>query len=239
MYLKQKKNIDKIKKANPNLSQEELINKCSKKGGTSIGLAILLAFVNLIIIFIILLILSFGLVVYSSANFLSKLKDILPQDTKDIHNNIEEQTEFDGTIYYDSDIKIANEYSIVIPSVFNQDEFFNDEYSYNYTYDSENGIFNSCKFNMSKVLGYTASEKLAQELYNYKVKESESVLSTLTINNINWYYFNFEDGFGQNYYYITEKGNSVYLLTYEVQDDAPQDCLIYKDQVLNSIKSLN
>ena len=49
--------------------------------------------------------------------------------------------------------------------------------------------------------------------------------------------FSFNDTFGKTYYYGTTKNNKVFLLIYDINEDADSDCESHLEKILNSIQS--
>lgn len=229
-----KKKINKIKSNNMHKSQGELALICSKKGGTSIG-QLFLGFIVEIVIAMLIVIISiifgistiFGTLISNFGNIFSNSM---------VENNTSDGV-YDGTFNYNSSIIISDEFSISIPSNF-EEGMFNDEHMYNYEYSSNQGMFDGCKFSLAGVDNFNSAENLANQMYNYFLSwdnsNPTSVLSS-KINNINWYWLSYSDSMGTYYYYLTEKSNKVFLLEYEIEKNANSNCINYKDKIITSI----
>lgn len=217
--------INKIKTKNPS---GDLSRICSAKGGTSIGMifvALILDIVLLIIYVILMLVLNISIGIVS-------LFGSLGSDIMSSPNG-----EYNGALSYDSSVVISDDFSVDIPSMY-QEGFLNSEYVINYTYKTdENEILSNCEFSFAVIEGYSSSSELINQIAEYN-KVSSSVSNT-TINNIVWYTTNYNDGsLANTYYYATEKNNMVYLVQYEIGSDVKTNvCEEHKNTIINSIKN--
>lgn len=229
-----KKKINKIKVNNMHKSQGELALICSKKGGTSIG-QLFLGFIVEIVIAMLIVIISiiFGISTIFGT-LISNFGKIFSNSM--VENNTSDGV-YDGTTYYDSSIIIADEFTITIPSSF-EEGMLNDKYRYDYEFKPNQSMFDGCKFSLAGVDNFNSAENLANQMYNYFLSwdnsNPTSVLSS-KINNINWYWLSYSDSMGTYYYYLTEKSNKVFLLEYEIEKNANSNCINYKDKIITSI----
>lgn len=220
-----RKKIRKIKINNTYKSADELRDICTVKGGTSVGsiflgllLEIVIAIGAVIIMGIFGLASGFGGLISSFANGL----------------NFSSNGTYDGMIMTDTSVNIANEFSITVPGKFENES---SDYEYEYNYSSGNGIFDKCKVTMSVPEGYSNAENLINQMSLYYVDDNPTEVTKTNINNIDWYWFSLNDGFGETYYYGTSKNNKVFLLEYDINEDAASDCDSYRQQIINSIIS--
>ena len=217
--------INKIKTKNPS---GDLSRICSAKGGTSIGMifvALILDIVLLIIYVILMLVLNISIGIVS-------LFGSLGSDIMSSPNG-----EYNGALSYDSSVVISDDFSVDIPSMY-QEGFLNSEYVINYTYKTdENEILSNCEFSFAVIEGYSSSSELINQIAEYN--KVSSPVSNTTINNIVWYTTNYNDGsLANTYYYATEKNNMVYLVQYEIGSDVKTNvCEEHKNTIINSIKN--
>lgn len=224
------KKINKIKFANQGKDMNELKRICASKGGTSISLTILGMILEIILGVIILLILFFAGIISGIGKLFSNTKINIdhPSDT-----NVAEEATYEGVLSYDTNFNIGDEFSIVVPSIFENES---DTYSYEYEFDSNLGVFNSCEVSLGSVQGYTSSKNLIDQMVQYHTSDHLATVSQYTKNGIKWDWFSYQDSFGTQYYYATTKDDKVYLLSYEVQEDASNECETYRGQIIDSIQ---
>ena len=226
-----KKKIDKIKAANPQMSTDDLKVICAKKGGTSIGLI----FLGIIIMIAFAFLLATLLAAIGLGTIMNNIGgEIIDDDFGDYSENAKKGI-YNGMLYYDNEIKIADEFTITVPTKFEDDAF--DESAYTYKYEAEEGIFNECKINLAAIKEYNDAQVLVNGIATYKKDDNPTTVTKNTINNIDWYWFSLIDSFGKTYYYGTTKNNKVYLLEYDINEDAEEDCESYLSQIVNSIQS--
>lgn len=255
-----KKRVNKIILENPGRTQNDLSMICIKKGGKNgIFKVLLIAFITAICTNFI--ISKFNLKqtnsnqlgIFSFLESDNKKNDINSND-KDItiditidsdkKTNIEESSidnyddwETNGYILYYSNEKIADSFTMNIPSVFISENSKNDDYSEDHVYKtSGDGVFNECSVSFNAITNYTSAEKLLKKLSQYK--DAEEKFDYMEINNLTWYGFATEEMFGTTYYLGTTKNNKVYLVEYIVESDADQaSCESYLDTIMYSIYS--
>lgn len=226
--------IEKIKRKNPNMSISELMSLCSRKGGTSLGKAILGLLLQIGVGFLILIIsLLLGITsIFTSLIFDEEIFPIIDAFIKNI--SLEKDGEYNGVIVSDTSIAMQNEFTIHVPSKFQNNS---QTYNYDYKYNSNQGVFNTCQITLEEVSNFTDLNNFMNQMASYYSKSNENIVSQTTINNIPWSWFSKNDDFGTTYYYGTTKNNHIYLLTYKIEEDSDSDCITYKDQILNSIQS--
>lgn len=218
-----KKKINKIKQNNVQKDITEIKQICSRKGGTSVSQAFLGFFLDTIIAIAISLIMI-------AIGFTSAIVNLFSSFINGASGSNET---YNGTMFFDTSVIMSNEFSISVPGVFKNNS---SEYEYNYEYSSNQGIFTNCTIAFKIPTGYSSAENLINQMANYHSNGNPTDVEKLELNDINWYWFSYESGFGTTYYYGTTKGKKVYLLEYSIQESAPADCINYKQPVLNSIK---
>ncbi len=220
------KKISKIKQENPNKSLSELKSICASQGGVSIG-TVFLGFLTTLGIGIITIIISIllGITSFAGSFFGDLISGIKSSSTG----------QYNGVLMFDTDVKMQDEFSVTVPSEF-ENNSTDDSYDYEITESNNNGI-STCSLNFALPTGYKSAENLINQLSNYNKEKNLVPVTSININNINWYTVSYEDDFGKTYYYATDKNNKVYLLTYELSGNPESTCLQYKDQIINSIQS--
>lgn len=227
VYLYYAKNkIEKIKLQNTEKSYDEIKEICFSKGGTNIGKAILVSFAMIAITLLIIAIMGVMRVSSMIDNFNTKT-DV--ENSKSETNNT-----YNGIIIYDLSVNISNEFSISVPNIFENDSSIN-KYEYEYEYESGRGVFDSCSVSLKVPSEYSSSEDLINQMATYYEDDNPTSVEKTKINNIDWYWFSYNNAFGTTYYYATTKDNKVYLLEYEINEDASNDCSNYREPILNSI----
>lgn len=234
-----KKKIANIKLKNASKSFEEIKMICSKKGGTSIGLVILGSLLQIVIVVVVTVVaFVFGATALFGSLFTGILDQVQNGEIQENESNNSMTSEindtYDGVMMYDTSIKMKNEFAISVPSVFKDES---DEYEYEYVYESGQGVFDDCSVSLFVPSGYSSAENLINQLAVYNKDNNPTSVASATLNGIEWHAFSYNDVFGTKYYYGTTKNNKVYLLEYEVQEDAANDCDSYRQSILNSIVS--
>ncbi len=219
--------VNKIEMMNKDKDLNELAKICAKKGGTSIGAAIGLTFLALVISIVVLLILSvLGAVTILSSMFGGLIKDT----TSSILNPTDDV--YEGVLFHDDSKNASNYFVVTIPNGFEKDDF--GQLSYSYTTNSE-GVFNKCEFSLNAVQNFSSPDSLIESMAEYN--EASDTISSNVINNINWTSFVVNDGFGTTTYYrATEKDGGIFLLEYEIEQEADQTvCEQYYNSIISSI----
>lgn len=215
--------VAKIKETYQN-KDEDIVEVCKKKGGTSFGMVIGGLFLNFILAVIILflaIILGIGSL---AGSFLGELfKSSIPGSA----NN------YNGIIQYDDSVKLNDVFSMVIPTDFQNDD--STDYMYNYKMNSNpnDTMFGNCNFTIGIVNNATSSEKLAKSMAKYN--NASDSLEEKTINDIKWYYLNYSS-VSKEHVYLTEIDKKVFIYEYEIGTSANENlCITNKDTIINSI----
>lgn len=201
--------INKIKIKNKGKSQEQLVNICAFQGRTSIGAAISLTILQVIITIITIIIFIFGGLSFS------------------LFSNT-----YKGVLTY-RDIDVTEKFNVTIPKEFIKDSQRSIYYSYE-TKPSE--VFSKCEFHFGAVDKFSDSKALIESMAKYS-KASNTVSSSM-INDINWDTFAENNPFGQTYYYALKKDGVVYLANYQIGKEADKNvCRQYQNAIINSISN--
>ncbi len=225
--------ISKIKSKMFGKSNQEILNACASKGGTSIGLTVGGAVIEIISIMIYLII---GLITGISAIFNT---DFLTNLFSDININInssssDESTNptYDGVLTFDVNVNITDKVSVNVPTVFEDESM--DSHEYAYTYNSNpSDVFGDCSFSLNVVSNYTDAENLATGMAEY-YNGNTNIINT-NVNGINWYGLNYSSVYNTTAY-LMELDNQVYLYEFKIGDDSDQAaCNTYNEQIFNSI----
>ena len=227
-----KKRVEKIKQKNPDKSIEEIKEICAKKGGTSIGLAALGCFINGLLVTIVLIL----LLVLGFATVFSELINLEADENKEISENENTNTEFNGVFMFDTSINMADKFIITVPAEYTDNS---DTYTYEYSYSAGTGVFDECEISLKVVDGYASGETLIKQMQVYHSKNTSDItpVNQVTKNGITWNSYNTTDTFGKTHYYGTTKDNKAYLLTFEFDQDVNTICEPHIDQVLNTIQT--
>ena len=246
-----KKKIEKIKLENRNKDFSSLKTLCMMNGGTSIGkifLGLLAEIGVALVIGIIVAVVGFK---NTANNFLNNLFSGINSSSSNSSNNNNNNSDNNnssdsgkqksdkkytgGWISTDTSININNEYSIVVPSVFEDNS---SSYKYDYGYESGEGVFDDCHFEMYAIEDYSNAENFITGMAEYDSSSWNTyTVSQSYINNITWYWYETENAFGKTYHYATQKDDNVFLLEFEVEEDSGSTCEYYRSQVMNSIRS--
>lgn len=251
-----KKKINKIKNSNQGKTTEELKNICIKSGGTSVG-QIFLGFATVLItIIILMLILSLFLFKTLFSNMFPFFNNNMnyndiPENGEYNDNEYDPDEEYnryielaadgnyDGMLYFDSDVDVTNEFTVNVPSIF-ENELYDTSYQYSYENQEETvSIFKTCSLSINALLGYKNAELLINNMANFykEYGDETSDVTINTINNINWYSFHKTDTIGKTYYYGTTKNDKVFLFEYDINEAADNKCEGYLEQIINSVES--
>lgn len=226
--------INKIKASMGASSKEEILNKCTTKGGTSVGLVVGGIILECIIMIIFLIISLFsGFLNLMNSGFLSDFaKSINSAISNGSNYSGEVDAEFDGTIFYDSNINVNDKISINVPEVFVSDGTGSYEYSYSFN-SNPNGTFGNCDVSLGIVSNFSNPEILAKGMA--KFYNNNENITTSNINGITWYGLTYSS-FYNTTAYVMSYDNKVYLYEFEMGSDADQvTCQAYNEQIFNSI----
>lgn len=239
--------IAKIKLRNQQKDRSELKGICSATGGTSIREIVLgfsVELVIVIIVLIVMLIMNFGSMISLLFGNIFSDTDRVSQNenSSSLNDNYQNSTEdasspndtYEGILSYNTSINMKDEFTITVPSKFKD---ISDSYEYEYEYSSGNGVFDDCSFKLSVPEGFSNAENLINQIFQYNSNDNSAAVTKATANNIDWYWFSLESSFGKTYYYGTTKNNKVFLLQYEINKNASNDCESYRQPIIDSIKS--
>ncbi len=220
-----KKRVAKIRSTHPTATNEQLKEICANQGNTSMGLVFAGFAMHIGIAVIIFL--------FFYTTFMAFFDFSSP--SIDSHTNDSTNPTFNGTYRSSSDIDLNTEFSVKVPSKFENKSF--DESEIYYAYSGKDGTFNKCRFRLVGIEEYNNSKDLIKQMHDYYKENKPSNIKTDRINGIEWDYFSYNGSFGEVYYYASEKDNQVYLMEYEIQEDADKGCPGYREEIINSVES--
>lgn len=147
-------------------------------------------------------------------------------------NNDVSYDKYEGVLPIDTNIRIADNFSVAIPNTFKNNSEVN-KYSYEYI---TNDTFKTCKFELYGILGFNNHSLLINQMAEYDKDTLASVVSKSVNNNIEWYWYSKNDSFGKKYTYATNKGGKIYIMNYQIDKDAPAECENSRLQIISSVK---
>lgn len=223
--------VRRIIETHPFKTPEELKTICILKGRTnlsSIVSGVFLDFALLVACVFILPAMGYSEVLKPYDSVLLKANSRADTVIKELSNK------FGGQIHYNSKYKVKNYFLIYVPSVFKNNSGAS---NYKYSYTSESGVLNDCKFSLNAVKYYDNPETFINDLHEYNANNNPSSVSKIVVNDSVWNTFDFDSISGRMSYYTTSLGDIVFLLEFEKQENAPGDCDSYKEKIINSIIS--
>lgn len=213
-------NIEKIKAQNSN-NYQNILTKCTLKGGTSISKAILLSLLVFVIEVIV-------MITIFSASIFNAFKDGIDIEgsINGLHIRQDSSNNDNGLVYQFQDINLViNNFNFTIPSAFSQKRN-------SYVAEIGDGTFNECEFSFQAIANYKDLNTMIDDMTDYYNVEA----SSSQINNITWYDLTTSDSLGTTYYHLTEKSGIIYMVTYEIGSHCDRAaCDSYYSQIINSI----
>ena len=236
LYLRFSRNkIEDIRYKYPYLDNEQMLNKCRHVGGTSIISVIFGFILNMAIIILMLgaylyFILKIpveslfkGMINLYSGTVIGEKIGIKEDEPGEYHGK------YNGQIWFNM-VDIKSKYAVDIPSQFTNDSSYN---SYKYEYDT---IDENCEFTLYSVEGYSSADKFIDEVIDYENNNAPRK-GEKEYNDIKWITVNFNDTFGNRYYYATEKNNQVFVSEYTIKESKNNECNAFHVQIISSIKN--
>lgn len=237
------KKVYQIQQRNAGKSMDELRGICNDKGGTSVlavFVGIFILFFITVLIVLILTFLGFSIMLAAIYVFIQQLTNYnlgtqaTPTPSPTAVEEVVENGTYNGILLYDTSIVMSDHFTIQVPSVFEDDS---DTYDYDYSYDTDEGVFDECSVNLSKISNFSQADNLISQMAQYYHSDTGFNRAFHTkINDIEWYWFSDNSSFGTTYYYATSKNNELYLLQYEIEEDAGTACDNYREEILKSIQ---
>ena len=223
--------IKEIRTMNMHRLPEEIKTICVVKGGADIknvfGGLLLNALLVVVAIFVLPIIgLSSVLEPYNPVIEEAKVK------LKDVFTDYADT--FQTPIQYDHKYKVKNYFLVYVPSVFKDNST---SYNYKYTYSSSDVLLNACKFSFNAVKKQVNAADFIKELKEYNINNNSSDIAKIIINDREWYTFSFDSLTGRMDYYTTAINDKVFLMEFEKEENAPDDCYLYRDKIINSVIS--
>lgn len=212
-----KRRVKKIVKSKKNKgkSQYELEKICKKKGGVSLGKALLLYFI---------------IVGSAGAYALTRIGlDTIKEYGEKFINYIMpksemEQDVYKGKLYYNT-LYNGEIFEVLVP-----DEFNNKNGFYIYKIDDNN----RCEFQMKELKNFTSAEKFMSQYKDFHKIEKD--VETIQVNEIKLLYLEKQDNKGISYIKATDFNNTVVLFDfYEYSSNDNRVCEKYFNEITKSI----
>lgn len=210
IYLKfSLKKVKELVNKNPNINFMQMKELCSKTGGTSLIISILM-----------ILCVSIGM------NFILSFLQI--KSPFEPLGFIFQETQYNGELIYD-DYDLDSKLNVSIPLDYISDS----DGSHVFTTDSA-GVFNQCSVSVRSVKGYSSSKKLISQMAEYDNLSDK--IEILNNGYFDWYSFEKEYNFGREYYRAIDLEKKVILFTFSIGKDTPEGvCDNHLDYVFSSI----
>ena len=219
------KKVNELKYLNKNKSHEELLDICSKMGGTTwVPVIIILAIYGILIV---LLIVALVFLINSG-----KLDEIIDEVQNEM-GEVEEVEKTPETVIFDKDTtKESGSLLYTVPKGFEEVSSIDVYSSYIY---SNNDWSDYCTFKLSNGLYYgkgTIEEEMNKNIY--ATESDEVTKGFVTINGQEWYGIKVSNSYDRYKYGIIKDGRKY---TFEFSNVISGDvCGPAKDKVLNSLK---
>lgn len=197
--------IDQIVKKDSGNNSFVLEKECHKKGGTMLWVSIVsIVFSNLIINSLNIYINYDKYVDYFNRVFSNT-------DVKDADDN---DIEYSGYLFHDNSSVINDEFKIMLPSEFvdNNSNEYNKIYRYN-----NSKMSGSCKFLMFSPNGYNDASGLIRAMARYYKKTDN--ISSNNMNGITWYTLKVKNQVGTDLYAAMQKGEVVFMINYKIESN--------------------
>ena len=212
---KANRKIYNIKLDNPHARPEELQKMLADEGGT--------AFMNIFSGF-----LSASVLVYATSYVLTGF-DI------SMYDNIFNNYNYEGVLFYNPGIKIEENFEIPIPQTFKKETSMGlFEYSFTKKKDKK---ATQCTMSLNALDKFVNAKRLISQMQkSYKDFGESTDIEEKEINGIKWYGFMITNEFGKHYNYAAKVDDHVFLYNFEIQDATSAECEMYATGILYSIK---
>ena len=223
--------IKQIRNKNINKIPEEIKTICTVKGGADIKNVFWGIVLNV-------LLLLCTIIILPRTSFSSVLEPYNPMieeasvKLKDVFNDYTDT--FKTPVQYDHKYRVKNYFLVYVPSVFKDSST---SYNYKYTYSSSDILLNACRFSFNAIKKYSDPLRYINELKQYNINNNPTDITIVNINDRKWYTFSFDSLAGRMDYYTTAINDKVFLMEFEKEENAPEDCYVYKDKIISSVIS--
>ena len=231
-------------KKNKDKTIRDITDICAISGGTSSGMVFVSIMISIVLGLVIGLIFSIlGIAKNTFGSNINSIDDV-PKVVEDYIENIKEEyldfsnNSFLGVATANYDEDLPKSFSVTIPYSFTNNT--TTLHTYSYEYYKEGVEEPTCIFTLFQAKGYTSGDTLINKIIEYDKEHGFEISpkEEIAINNINFITIVSKDSKSDIYYYSTTKNNKAYLAEYIVNKEN-DDCLAFKDQVINSIKEVN
>ena len=218
-----------IKKLRGKYSDQYVLRRmCGKRGGTNFGFAIVGVVFEVVAILV--------LIFYGYGNSITKylaeygidisLSDIILKVPL-FNEGSEEPSSYNGIQIIDTNVIILDEMNVGVANSF-KPTATNSDFRLSYSYSDNTKRINKCNLRMVSVRKYNSAETLISQIANY-YKTTQGEMKN------GWYNVKASTKRGTIYYYSINRENKVYLFTYTVENNAPQDCESYREEIFSTI----
>ena len=212
LYLKQAADeVNKIKQDSPGLSKEQLKEKCRRKGGTTV------------VPVIIILVLYLFLFIYFFNRFMRNL------DESDVNDEIianKSEVVDDGKF---------GSLNIDIPNDFIKSEYSTTTYE-SYTLKDDNDYCNLRLNKISGPSGYKDAKTYLEKNLYYSENDTYSGISTVKLNNNDWYYANIITSYSNRHYYSINRNSDIYNVEFIIISDQTEKCYDAYSKIIKSME---
>ena len=225
-----KKKVSKIQKKNPGKSVEDLKRICGRKGGTSIGAAILGTIGSLLIIFIIYALLLF-------ATMLSVLYSFFGINGMKVSTTTNGEDDAYAVLFTeDVESNSKSVFNVQPPEIFEAIGNTGDDYEFSYKASGTNYGPLSCTFSIDTMtdIKETPEEILSSYQKNFPDR-SPSQAEKVIYNNIEWYRMSTRYKDSTIIYYLAKSNNDLYRVEYLISDSGPPECQNYLEPTMYGI----
>ena len=230
------KKVRKIMRNNPNASEDELSNICSRKGGRTI-LGIILGIVAIIAM----LIVTVVIIAFFLAGALFGLGSLFAfQANKnnqqgDIYGRTEAATIIPGEVRADTSADVNETIIYEMP------EGFKTGHSWKYEISLKEDVqgYNYCELVINQINNFSDPEEVSDGIYNYL--NGRAKRGTVRGKGLNWYYIK-EDADATvspmyRYFYFANKGGKLYRVKYNFsKENATETCKQNMDDFIKTIE---
>ena len=208
--------------------QYVLRRMCAKRGGTNFGFALVGIIFEVAAIFV--------LIFYGYGRSITKylanfgidisITDVILKVPL-FSEGSEEPSSYNGIIIVDTDVKILDELNIGVARSF-KPTVYNNAYRLSYNYSDNTKRINKCSLKLVSVKKYNSSETLISQIAKHYGSTPDEIKN-------GWNNVKVTTKRGVTYYYSINKEDKVYLFTYDEENNAPQDCDSYREEVFSTI----
>ena len=227
IYMVKSKNA--IKRLRMKYADQYVLRRmCGKRGGTNFGFALIGVIFEVAAIFV-LIFYGYG---RSITKYLAEfgidisISDVILKVPL-FSEGSEEPSSYNGILIIDTNITILDELNVGVARSF-KSTMYNNGYRLSYSYSDNTKRINKCSLKLVSVKKYNSSETLISQIAKHYGEVPDEV-------NNGWNNVKVTTKRGTTYYYSINKEDKVYLFIYDEENNAPQDCDSYREEVFSTI----